>query len=111
MRDVLAWVKRDERDVPVDALRKAAPEGFEEAINNLAFIDEADHKYKTSVLGTLATAMAAWQDVSVSRATASDDITIEWLLGGTGSNTLYVVGTEEEQEALSHRCSARWSPT
>jgi len=101
MRDALAWVKRDERDVPVDALRKAAPEGFEEAINNLAFIDEADHKYKTSVLGTLATAMGAWQDTSVSQATASDDITIEWLLGGSGQNTLYVVGTEEEQEALA----------
>ena len=28
MRDVLAWVKRDERDVPVDALRKAGARGL-----------------------------------------------------------------------------------
>jgi type IV secretion system protein VirD4 len=101
MRDVLAWIKQADKDEAVELLQQRAVEGHQEAIDSLEFIGQADARYKTSVLGTLATSLAAWLDPSVSQATSSEDITIDWLLGDSGHNTLYIVGTEEEQEALA----------
>jgi type IV secretory pathway TraG/TraD family ATPase VirD4 len=54
--------------------------------------------FRMSVLGTLTTALDAWQEPSVANATNQADITPQWLT--TGPNTLYVVAPASEQRRL-----------
>ncbi|MGA2924410.1 MAG: type IV secretory system conjugative DNA transfer family protein [Solirubrobacteraceae bacterium] len=104
MGDVLAWIKRHgagQFAEPEQLLRASKVEGFQEAIDNITLVDKSHDEYRMSVLNTLAQSLAAWQDPSVAHTTSVGDITVEWLLGGDGRNTLYVVGTEEEQDVLA----------
>ncbi|MGA2927190.1 MAG: type IV secretory system conjugative DNA transfer family protein [Solirubrobacteraceae bacterium] len=101
MGDVLSWIKHGEFTQPVQLLKRSGVDGYQAAVDNITLVSSSHDEYKMSVFNTLAQSLAAWQDPSVLHATNESDITVEWLLGGKGHNTLYVVGTEEEQEVLA----------
>jgi type IV secretion system protein VirD4 len=52
------------------------------------------------VLGTLSTALDAWQEPTVAQATTLADITPQWLC--EGSNTLYIVAPASQQRRLQN---------
>ena len=95
MRVVLSWIGLFERDAVRNILKASADPESQYALENLESLWKTDHRYRGSVIGTLSTALDAWQEPSVAEATAGPDITPQWLCAGP--NTLYVVAPASQQ--------------
>jgi type IV secretion system protein VirD4 len=98
IRTVLSWVHTHEQDAIVDILARTSAPNAREALENLEHIWRSDARYQSSVLGTLSTALDAFQEPSVAQATATDDISPQWLCGA--QRTLYVVAPASQQRRL-----------
>ena len=100
MRTVLSWIdlfeRKDLRTILGASLDPEAPY----ALENLESLWKTDARYQGSVIGTLSTALDAWQEPSVAAATTLADITPEWLC--EGSNTLYIVAPASQQRRLQN---------
>ena len=70
------------------------------AIDSIQSVKGADHRFASSLLQTIATALDAWQEPQVAGATMGESrISADWLLGG--ANTLYLVAPANDQRRLS----------
>ncbi len=100
MRTVLSWIDLFERDELRNILKTSSDPESSYALENLESLWKTDHRYQGSVIGTLSTALDAWQEPSVAAATTLPDITPEWLC--EGSNTLYIVAPASQQRRLQN---------
>lgn len=100
MRTVLSWIDLFERDDLRHILKSSPDPDAVYALENLESLWKTDARYQGSVIGTLSTALDAWQEPSVAQATTLADITPEWLC--EGSNTLYVVAPASQQRRLQN---------
>ena len=70
------------------------------AIDAIQSVKGADHRFVSSLLQTIATALDAWQEPQVAGATMGESrISADWLLDG--ANTLYIVAPANDQRRLS----------
>jgi type IV secretion system protein VirD4 len=95
MGAVVRWTNTDEWDEPGDLLESA---GQREAAVALLACASRDERIRSSVGTTLETVLAPFEDPTVIRATAGDDIDPARLLGG--DHTLYLCGPTYEQARL-----------
>jgi type IV secretion system protein VirD4 len=100
MRTVLSWIDLFERDDLRKILEASPDPEAQYALENLESLWKTDSRYQGSVIGTLSTALDAWQEPSVAQATTLADITLEWLC--EGSNTLYIVAPASQQRRLQN---------
>jgi type IV secretion system protein VirD4 len=100
MRSVLSWIDLFERDDLRNILKGSSDPDSAHALENLESLWKTDHRYQGSVIGTLSTALDAWQEPTVAEATTLPDITPEWLC--EGSNTLYIVAPASQQRRLQN---------
>lgn len=100
MRTVLSWIDLFERDDLRSILKTTGDPESLYALENLESLWKTDHRYQGSVIGTLSTALDAWQEPTVAEATTGPDITPQWLCAG--SNTLYVVAPASQQRRLQN---------
>jgi type IV secretion system protein VirD4 len=100
MRTVLSWIDLIERDDLRTILNGSSDPERAYALENLESLWKTDARYQGSVLGTLSTALDAWQEPTVAQATTLADITPEWLC--EGSNTLYIVAPASQQRRLQN---------
>jgi type IV secretion system protein VirD4 len=100
MRTVLSWIDLFERKDLRTILKTSADPEAPYALENLESLWKTDARYQGSVIGTLSTALDAWQEPSVAEATTLVDITPEWLC--EGSNTLYIVAPASQQRRLQN---------
>jgi type IV secretion system protein VirD4 len=101
MADVLHWIATSDFDEPTKLLDAASTHGATApAIDSIQSVKGADHRFASSLLQTIATALDAWQEPQVAGATMGESrISADWLL--SGANTLYVVAPANEQRRLS----------
>ena len=100
MRNVLSWIDTFERDELRKILKRSGDPEAAYALENLESLWKTDNRYQGSVIGTLSTALDAWQEPSVAEATTLPDITPRWLC--EGSNTLYIVAPASQQRRLQN---------
>jgi type IV secretion system protein VirD4 len=100
MRTVLSWIDLFERKDLRTILQSSPDPEAPYALENLESLWKTDARYQGSVIGTLSTALDAWQEPSVAEATTLVDITPEWLC--EGSNTLYIVAPASQQRRLQN---------
>ena len=100
MRTVLSWIDLFERDDLRNILKRSGDPESLYALENLESLWKTDHRYQGSVIGTLSTALDAWQEPTVTEATTRPDITPQWLCAG--SNTLYIVAPASQQRRLQN---------
>jgi type IV secretion system protein VirD4 len=100
MRTVLSWIDLFERDDIRNILESSGDPDAQYALENLESLWKTDTRYQGSVIGTLSTALDAWQEPTVAQATSLADITPEWLC--EGSNTLYIVAPASQQRRLQN---------
>jgi type IV secretion system protein VirD4 len=100
MRTVLSWIDLIERDDLRTILKGSSDPEAPYALENLESLWKTDARYQGSVLGTLSTALDAWQEPTVAQATTLADITPQWLC--EGSNTLYIVAPASQQRRLQN---------
>ena len=100
MRTVLSWIDLFERDELRNILKRSGDPESLYALENLESLWKTDHRYQGSVIGTLSTALDAWQEPTVAEATSRPDITPQWLCAG--SNTLYIVAPASQQRRLQN---------
>jgi type IV secretion system protein VirD4 len=100
MRTVLSWIDTFERDDLRTILKLSTDPEAPYAQENLESLWKTDARYQGSVIGTLSTALDAWQEPTVAKATTLADITPEWLC--EGSNTLYIVAPASQQRRLQN---------
>lgn len=100
MRNVLSWIDTFEREDLRMILKRSSDPEAAYALENLESLWKTDHRYQGSVIGTLSTALDAWQEPSVAEATTLADITPQWLC--EGSNTLYIVAPASQQRRLQN---------
>jgi len=100
MADVLHWIASSEFDEPTKLLDDTTASGATAAIDSIQSVKGADHRFVSSLLQTIATALDAWQEPQVAGATMGDSkISADWLL--SGANTLYLVAPASDQRRLS----------
>jgi type IV secretion system protein VirD4 len=100
MADVLHWIANSEFDEPTKLLDDTKPTGGPAAIDSIQSVKGADHRFVSSLLQTIATALDAWQEPQVAGATMGESrISADWLL--SGANTLYIVAPASDQRRLS----------
>ena len=99
LADVGRWIDVDERDEPEQLLSTSRDPHATRAEEVLRSLWGKDARYKSSVEATLEEGLDPWQEPSIASATATEDITAEWLR--SGSNTLYVVGAGQDQRRLA----------
>jgi type IV secretion system protein VirD4 len=100
MADVLHWIATSEFDEPTKLLDDTKPTGGPAAIDSIQSVKGADHRFVSSLLQTIATALDAWQEPQVAGATMGESrISADWLL--SGANTLYLVAPASDQRRLS----------
>jgi type IV secretion system protein VirD4 len=100
MADVLHWIATSEFDEPTNLLDNTTANGATAAIDAIQSVKGADHRFVSSLLQTIATALDAWQEPQVAGATMGDSkISADWLLDG--ANTLYIVAPTNDQRRLS----------
>jgi type IV secretion system protein VirD4 len=98
--DVLHWIATSDFDDPTKLLYAANRRGTAPAIDAIQSVKGADHRFASSLLQTIATALDAWQEPQVAGATMGESrISADWLL--SGANTLYIVAPANEQRRLS----------
>ncbi|MHB8659379.1 MAG: type IV secretory system conjugative DNA transfer family protein [Solirubrobacteraceae bacterium] len=100
MGDVLHWIATTEFDEPTKLLEDSGHSSTAPAIDSIQSVKGADHRFVSSLLQTIATALDPWQEPQVAGATMGESrISADWLL--SGANTLYVVAPANEQRRLS----------
>jgi len=100
MADVLHWIATSEFDEPTNLLDNTTASGGTAAIDAIQSVKGADHRFVSSLLQTIATALDAWQEPQVAGATmGQSQISADWLLDG--ANTLYIVAPTNDQRRLS----------
>lgn len=104
MADVLHWIATSDFDEPTKLLdstgTSTSASGATAAIDSIQSVKGADHRFVSSLLQTIATALDAWQEPQVAGATMGESrISAEWLL--SGPNTLYIVAPTSDQRRLS----------
>jgi type IV secretion system protein VirD4 len=100
MRTVLSWIDLFEREDLRTILKRSTDPEAPYALENLESLWKTDARYQGSVIGTLSTALDAWQEPTVAQATTLADITPQWLC--EGSNTLYIVAPASQQRRLQN---------
>ena len=65
MRTVLPWIDLFERDDVRSILKASGDPESRYALENLESLWKTDHRYQGSVIGTLSTALDAWQEPTV----------------------------------------------
>jgi len=99
MGDVLRWIARTEQEEVRAALEACPDDAAGVALDALVSVWEADERFRSSVLQTLATALDPWLEPAVARATSSaGGIDAGWLLDGP--NTLYLSAPAHDQQRL-----------
>jgi type IV secretion system protein VirD4 len=101
MADVLHWIATSDFDAPTDLLDAHGPDAAcTAAVDAIVSIKAADHRFASSLLQTIATALDAWQEPHVAGATiGQSQISADWLL--SGANTLYIIAPANDQRRLS----------
>ena len=100
MADLLHWIATTEFDEPTKLLDGSTGSGTTAAIDSIQSVKGADHRFVSSLLQTIATALDAWQEPQVAGATMGESqISADWLL--SGANTLYIVAPANDQRRLS----------
>jgi type IV secretion system protein VirD4 len=99
MREVLSWVANTNEDEPTALLEHNPTAGAEPALEALRSVWDADPRFRSSLLQTIATALDPWQEPQVAAATIGDtQITPSWLLDSP--NTLYLISPAHDQRRL-----------
>lgn len=99
MREVLSWVATVEEQEPSELLEDCADPGAQPALEALQSVWEADIRFRSSLLQTVATALDAWQEPAITAATMGESrIAADWLLDG--ENTLYLISPADDQRRL-----------
>jgi type IV secretion system protein VirD4 len=100
MADVLHWIATSDFDQPIKLLDASRSGDASAAIDSIQSVKGSDHRFASSLLQTIATALDPWQEPRVAGATMGQSrISADWLLGAT--NTLYVVAPADDQRRLS----------
>ena len=103
MADVLHWIATSDFEQPTKLLdttsRNDATPAID-AIDAIQSVKGSDHRFASSLLQTIATALDPWQEPQVAGATMGQSrISADWLL--EANNTLYVVAPADDQRRLS----------
>jgi type IV secretion system protein VirD4 len=99
MREILAWIATTGEDEPTELLETSRSPGAQPALQALRSVWEADARFRSSLLQTIATALDPWQEPTIAAATMGDStITPDWLLDGP--NTLYLIAPADDQRRL-----------
>ncbi len=99
MREILAWVATIGEDEPTELLETCLSPGAQPALQALRSVWEADPRFRSSLLQTIATSLDPWQEPTIAAATMGDStITAGWLLDGP--NTLYLIAPADDQRRL-----------
>jgi type IV secretion system protein VirD4 len=99
MREVLSWIATVNEQEPTQLLESCPSRGAQPALDALRSVWDADPRFRSSLLQTVATALDPWQEPAIVAATISDSpITAGWLLHGP--NTLYLVSPADDQRRL-----------
>jgi len=99
MSDVLSWVATQAEKPPTALLTRCPSPGAPVALQALRSIWDADTKFRSNLTQTVATALDAWQEPRISKATAGDNqVSSRRLLDG--KNTLYLIAPAHEQRRL-----------
>ncbi len=99
MREILAWIATIGEDEPTELLEACPSPGAQPALQALRSVWEADPRFRSSLLQTIATALDPWQEPTIAAATMGDsEITAGWLLDGP--NTLYLIAPADDQRRL-----------
>ena len=100
MREILSWIALVNEDEPSELLESCPAPGAKPALEALRSVWEADMRFRSSLIQTVATALDPWQEPAIAAATMGDSqITADWLLDG--SNTLYLISPADDQTRLS----------
>lgn len=100
MADVLHWIATSEFDEPAKLLDGSGRGDITPAVDSIQSVKGSDHRFASSLLQTIATALDPWQEPQVAGATMGQSrISADWLLDST--NTLYVVAPADDQRRLS----------
>ena len=100
MADVLHWIATSDFAEPTKLLDSSTHTGTSPAIDSIQSVKGADHRFASSLLQTIATALDPWQEPQVAGATMGQSrVSADWLL--SGANTLYVVAPADDQRRLS----------
>ena len=100
MADVLHWIATSDFDQPTKLLDATSRADATAAIDSIQSVKGSDHRFASSLLQTIATALDPWQEPQVAGATMGQSrISADWLLDAT--NTLYVVAPADDQRRLS----------
>jgi type IV secretion system protein VirD4 len=100
MADVLHWIATSDFDEPITLLDASRSGDATAAIDSIQSVKGSDHRFASSLLQRISTALDPWQEPQVAGATMGQSrISADWLLGAT--NTLYVVAPAHDQLRLS----------
>jgi len=99
MREVLSWIAIVNEDEPAELLGSCSSPGAKAALEALQSVWEADARFRSSLLQTVATALDPWQEPAIAAASMGEgQITARWLLDGP--NTLYLISPADDQRRL-----------
>jgi type IV secretion system protein VirD4 len=100
MADVLHWIATSDFDQPTKLLDATTRNDATPATDAIQSVKGSDHRFASSLLQTIGTALDPWQEPRVAGATMGQSrISADWLL--TGANTLYMVAPADDQRRLS----------
>jgi len=99
MREVLAWISTLAEEEPSELLYSCRAPGAKPALEALESVWEADPRFRSSLVQTVATALDAFQEPQIAAADiAGSRIGARWLL--QGENTLYLISPADDQRRL-----------
>jgi type IV secretion system protein VirD4 len=99
MREVLSWIATTNEQEPAELLESCESPGAQPALEALRSVWDADARFRSSLLQTVATGLDPWQEPQIAAATIGDSqISARWLLDG--HNTLYLIAPAEDQRRL-----------
>jgi len=99
MREILSWIATTDEQEPTELLDTSSSPGAKPALEALRSVWDADARFRSSLLQTVATGLDPWQEPQIAAATIGESqITAEWLLAG--HNTLYLISPAEDQRRL-----------
>jgi type IV secretion system protein VirD4 len=99
MREVLSWIALTDEDEPARLLQDSVIPGAGPALEALRSVWDADPRFRSSLMQTVATALDPWQEPQIAAATIGDSqITPDRLLDG--ANTLYLISPADDQRRL-----------
>jgi type IV secretion system protein VirD4 len=99
MSELLSWVATINKDEPTDLLSGCRTPGAGAALEALQSIWDAEQRFLSNLTQTVATALDAWQEPLIAKATAGESqISATRLL--EGAHTLYLIAPAHEQRRL-----------